>query len=73
MYTGGMSTETLTYIVPGMSCGHCRTAIAEEVAQVAGVAAVDVDLEAKKVTVSGAGLDDAAVRGAIDEAGYEIA
>ena len=68
-----MSTETLTYTVPGMSCGHCRTAIVEEVEQVAGVTAVDVDLDAKKVTVSGAGLDDAAVRGAIDEAGYEIA
>ena len=68
-----MSIETLTYSVPGMSCGHCRAAIVEEVEQVAGVAAVDVDLDAKKVTVSGAGLDDAAVRGAIDEAGYEIA
>ena len=68
-----MNTETLTYTVPGMSCEHCRTAILEEVEQVDGVAAVDVDLDAKKVTVSGSGLDDSAVRGAIDEAGYEIA
>ena len=68
-----MSTDTLTYTVPGMSCGHCRAAITEEVEQVAGVAAVEVDLDAKKVTVSGSGLDDVAVRGAIDEAGYEIA
>ena len=68
-----MSTETLTYAVPGISCAHCRAAITEEVEQVAGVAAVDVDLDAKRVTVSGAGLDDAAVRAAIDEAGYEVA
>ncbi len=68
-----MSTETLTYTVPGMSCGHCRAAITEEVEKVAGVAAIEVDLDAKKVAVSGSGLDDAAVRGAIDEAGYEIA
>ena len=67
-----MSTETLTYTVPGMSCGHCKAAITEEVQQVAGVAAIDVDLESKRVTVTGAGLDDAAVRGAIDEAGYEV-
>ena len=68
-----MSNDTLTYTVPGMSCGHCRAAITEEVEQVDGVSAVDVDLEAKKVTVSGSGLDDTALRGAIDEAGYEIA
>ena len=74
MYTGLiMSPDTLTYTVPGMSCAHCRAAITEEVEQVSGVTAVDVDLDAKRVTVSGSGLDDAAVRGAIDEAGYEIA
>lgn len=68
-----MSTETLTYTVPGMSCAHCEAAITEEVQQVAGVTAIDVDLASKRVTVSGSGLDDAAVRGAIDEAGYEVA
>jgi copper chaperone CopZ len=61
------------YSVPGISCGHCRRAITGEVSQVAGVSAVDVDLEAKTVTVSGAGFSDAAVRDAIDEAGYDVA
>ena len=64
--------QTLTYSVPGISCGHCRVAITGEVTQVAGVSAVDVDLESKVVTVTGAGVDDAAVRDAIDEAGYDI-
>jgi copper chaperone CopZ len=63
----------LTYSVPGISCGHCRAAIVEEVEQVAGVRDVDVDLEAKRVDVRGDGLDDAAVRAAITEAGYEVA
>lgn len=67
-----MST-TLAYQVPGVSCGHCRTAITEEVGGVAGVAAVEVDLEARTVTVRGEGLDDAAIRDAIAEAGYEVA
>ena len=62
-----------TYSVPGISCGHCRTAITSEVTTVAGVGAVEVDLDAKTVTVNGAGFNDAAVRDAIDEAGYDIA
>jgi copper chaperone len=61
-----------TYSVPGISCEHCRVAITGEVSQVTGVADIDVDLAAKRVTVTG-GFDDAAVRGAIDEAGYDIA
>ena len=66
-------TDTLTYSVPGVSCGHCRTAITDEVGQVAGVLTVDVDLDAKRVTVTGDSLDDSAVRDAIDEAGYDVA
>ena len=65
--------QTLTYSVPGISCGHCRTAITGEVTKVAGVTAVDVDLDSKVVTVTGTGVADAAVRDAIDEAGYDIA
>ena len=65
--------QTATYSVPGVSCEHCRSAISKEVAAVEGVAAVVVDLERKLVTVSGTDVSDRAVRGAIDEAGYDIA
>ena len=68
-----MTTETITYTVPGMSCGHCRSAVTEEVTAVEGVEQVDVDLAAKRVTVSGRELDDRMLRAAIDEAGYEVA
>jgi copper chaperone CopZ len=64
-------TETLTYIVPGMHCDHCERAVAEEVSAVPGVESVEVDLDAKRVVVVGDGIDDASVRAAIDEAGYE--
>jgi len=64
-------SETITYTVPGVHCAHCERAITEEVSAVAGVDAVRVDLDAKRVTVSGRSLDDRAVRAAIDEAGYE--
>jgi copper chaperone CopZ len=45
--------------------------VTEEVEQVDGVTAVDVDLETKRVVVRGEGVSDDAVREAIHEAGYE--
>lgn len=67
------TSDQLTYSVPGVSCEHCRAAITGEVVKVAGVEAVDVDLDAKRVTVAGTEIDDGAVRAAIDRAGYDIA
>ncbi|HVM69689.1 MAG TPA: heavy-metal-associated domain-containing protein [Gaiellaceae bacterium] len=68
-----MSTQELTYTVSGMTCGHCKAAVTEEVEQVAGVEGVEVDLETKLVVVRGDGVSDDAVREAIREAGYEAA
>lgn len=64
--------ESTTYSVPGVSCGHCRAAITTEVSKVAGVSEVDVDLDSKRVTVTGEAFEDSAVREAIDEAGYDV-
>jgi copper chaperone CopZ len=64
-------SESITYSVPGMNCGHCRAAITAEVTAVDGVESVDVDLESKLVCIAGRGLDDATLVDAIDEAGYE--
>lgn len=62
------------YHVSGMSCQHCVTAVSEEVGAVPGVTGVMVDLASGQVRVTGEGpLDDAAVRAAIAEAGYEVA
>ena len=65
--------QLLRYTVPAMHCGHCERAVKEELSAVAGVSDVAVDLEAKRVTVTGESLDDAALRAAIEEAGYEAA
>jgi copper chaperone len=67
------TTDQLSYSVPGVSCDHCRAAITAEVGNLPGVAGVEVDLEAKRVSVAGSQLDDAAIRAAIDEAGYDVA
>jgi len=63
----------ITYTVTGMSCGHCKAAVEGEIGQVAGVEFVEADVDSKLVVVRGDGLDDAALRAAIDEAGYEAA
>jgi copper ion binding protein len=64
-------TNARTYSVPGISCDHCKHAIEAEVGAVAGVSDVVVDVDARSVSVQGG--DDAAIRAAIDEAGYDIA
>lgn len=61
-----------TFDIPGISCGHCKAAIEGEVAKVAAVDSVVVDIDARTATVTG-GADDGAIRAAIDDAGYDVA
>lgn len=63
--------STITFTVPGMTCGHCEAAVKDEVGKVEGVERVDVDLTTKVVVVEGEPLDRAAIFAAVDEAGYE--
>ncbi|MDH3753326.1 MAG: cation transporter [Acidimicrobiia bacterium] len=65
------TTAARTYSVPGISCEHCVKAITDSVRPLEGVTAVEVDLGAKTVTVTGG--EDAATVAAIDEAGYDVA
>ena len=37
----------IVYTVSGMSCGHCKAAVEEEVARVPGVEFVNADLDSK--------------------------
>ena len=41
-----MSTVSTTVNVSGMTCGHCVSSVSEELESLAGVEAVDVDLNA---------------------------
>ena len=63
---------TSEYQVSGMSCGHCETAIQGEVGRIPGVHSVDVNADTGRLVVtSTAPIDENAVLGAVDEAGYE--
>lgn len=67
-----MST-TSTYTVTGMTCQHCVASVTEELSELPGVESVDVTLDTGQVTViSAEPLDAAAVRSAVEEAGYQI-
>ena len=68
-----MSEDVLTYSVPAIHCGHCEAALRKELEPIPGVGSVDVDLERKQVSVHGVGLDDAVLRAALDEAGFDAA
>ena len=67
------TNETRDYIVDGMTCVHCVLSVHEEVSEVPGVSAVDVDLASGRLTVAGEGISDEAVRAAVADAGYEVA
>ncbi len=68
-----MTDTTHTYTVTGMTCDHCVRAVEAEVGKVPGVASVSVNLESGRVTVfSETRVDPAAVRAAVEEAGYEV-
>ena len=67
---------TTTVKVAGMTCGHCVSAVTSELTGLDGVTDVAVELVAGGTSTvqvtSEAPLDDAAVRAAVDEAGYDV-
>ena len=64
---------TQHYTVQGMTCGHCVLSVREEVSEVPGVTAVDVDLASGRMSVTGTDLSDQAIAAAVADAGYEVA
>lgn len=61
--------------VEGMSCEHCEKAVKDAVSALAGVSSVAVSLADKRVTVDydGATANEAQIKEAIEDQGYDIA
>lgn len=65
--------NTSEYTVTGMTCGHCESAVREEVSLLAGVTDVQVAASTGRLVItSDLPLDDADVAHAVDEAGYSL-
>lgn len=65
---------TTTITVAGMSCGGCANSVRAEISSIPGVVDVDIDLSNGTVTIgSDTPLDTAAIRSAVEEAGYQLA
>lgn len=70
-----MSTTTI-YAVTGMTCEHCVKAVREEIENLDGVIAVDIDLaaggESRVAVTTDTPLPLDQVRSAVEEAGYQL-
>ena len=65
---------TATYYVTGMTCGHCVSAVQDELGSLVGVQDVTVDLPTGRVQfTSDSEIPQEQVVAAIDEAGYQLA
>jgi copper chaperone len=66
-------SQQRAFNVTGMTCEHCAAAVREEVGGLPGVSGVDVSLASGALLVSGSDVDEEAVRGAVEAAGYSLA
>lgn len=68
--------STHTYKVTGMTCGHCVSAVTEEVQAIPGVTDVRIELAVGGQSTlsidSNLPITDESVATAVDEAGYEV-
>jgi copper chaperone len=65
-------SNTYTFSVPDMSCGHCKMRISNALSVATNVSSYEVDLDTKLVTVH-TDLAVEAVVDVIDTAGYDAA
>ena len=71
-----MVGQISAYLVSGMTCDHCVSAVRDEVAKVYGVIDVRVELVPGAISTvhvsSEQPVAESSVREAVDEAGYEV-
>ncbi len=60
-----------TYIVDGMTCGHCAQAVTNALKSIKKNAEISVDLDTKKVTIIGFDNEND-IKEAIEDAGFDF-
>ena len=64
---------TTTFTVAGMSCEHCRAAVADAISHIPGVDTVSVDLDSGAVTVTASvPVDRADIAAVLTCAGHPV-
>ncbi len=63
---------TKTISIEGMHCQHCVNAVTEALKAVEGVTSAVVDLEGKKAVVEGENLQDAVLKEAVEDTGFDV-
>jgi copper chaperone CopZ len=67
-----VSVVERTYVLAGMTCGHCELSVREEVEELTGVESATADATTGRLLVRGETVEDAAVREAVTAAGYRL-
>jgi uncharacterized membrane protein YraQ (UPF0718 family) len=60
-----------TVKVNGMTCNHCKANVHNNLASIAGIDNIEIDLESGKVTMTGDDIDLAEVKSKVESIGYE--
>lgn len=63
--------ENQTYVVKGMTCGHCKAMVEKNLSKLPGVESVEVDLASGKTNING-NVEEAAVREVIEDLGFTL-
>ena len=61
-----------TIFIGGMHCEHCVKAVNDALKVLPGITSVTVSLEDNVATVSGPAPDDAAIKAAIEDTGFDV-
>ena len=67
--------NNVTYSVPELHCGACEQAVQKGLGRLAGISSVAVDLTAKTVAIQfdPAEVTESELKGAIENAGFDVA
>jgi copper chaperone len=58
--------------IEGMSCGHCVRHVNNALSEVEGASNIEVNLEGKYAVIEASGVEDGAIKFAVEDAGYDV-
>ena len=68
----GLTHMSKTSFIGGMHCEHCVQAVNDALKALPGITSVTLSLEDNVATVSGPAPDEAAIKAAIEDTGFDV-